>query len=63
MVAGSSGMNFKVITYLKGNGFVLCIAIKHKSPADLEKQLQMGFKEGLTMTLNELEALLSPTKK
>lgn len=39
------------------------IAIKHKTLADLEMQLQMGFKEGFTMTLNELETLLQVIKK
>jgi uncharacterized protein YndB with AHSA1/START domain len=39
------------------------IAIKHKSPADLEQIIKMGFKEGFTMTLNELEKLLQHLKK
>jgi uncharacterized protein YndB with AHSA1/START domain len=34
------------------------ITIKHKTLADLEQIIQMGFKEGFTMTLNELETLL-----
>jgi len=34
------------------------IIIKHKSLADLEQIIQMGFKEGFTMTLNELENIL-----
>ena len=34
------------------------IAIKHSSSKDLEAILQMGFKEGFTMTLNALEELL-----
>lgn len=35
------------------------VVIRHKTLTDLEMQLQMGFKEGFTMTLNELETLLS----
>jgi uncharacterized protein YndB with AHSA1/START domain len=34
------------------------IIIKHKELADLEKMIEMGFKEGFTMTLNYLEDLL-----
>ena len=39
------------------------IVIKHKKLADLEMHIQMGFKEGFTMTLNELEILLPTLKK
>ena len=39
------------------------ITVKHKTLADLEKIIQMGFKEGFTMTLNELEILLQHLKK
>ncbi len=35
------------------------IVIKHKTLANIEMLIQMGFKEGFTMTLNELENLLS----
>jgi len=35
------------------------IAIKHKTLADIEMLIQMGFKEGFTMTLNFLEELLA----
>lgn len=35
------------------------ISIKHKTLADLEGILAMGFKEGFTMTLNYLEELLN----
>lgn len=35
------------------------ITIRHKTPEDLEKILEMGFREGFTMTLNELENLLA----
>lgn len=39
------------------------IIIKHRSLADLEQIIQMGFKEGFTMTLNELDKLLINYKK
>ncbi len=35
------------------------ITVKHKTLADLEKIIQMGFQEGFTMTLNDLENLLT----
>jgi uncharacterized protein YndB with AHSA1/START domain len=38
------------------------IVIKLKSLADLEVIIQMGFKEGFTMTLNYLETLLTNLK-
>jgi uncharacterized protein YndB with AHSA1/START domain len=38
------------------------IIIKHKTLADLEQHIQMGFKEGFTMTLNDLEKLLKNLK-
>jgi uncharacterized protein YndB with AHSA1/START domain len=38
------------------------IVIKHKTLADIEMHIQMGFKEGFTMTLNELETLLQNSK-
>ena len=38
------------------------IIIKHKTLADLEQLIQMGFKEGFTMTLNDLEKLLKNLK-
>ena len=34
------------------------ISISHNSLADLEKLIEMGFKEGFTMTLNYLDTLL-----
>ena len=34
------------------------ITVKHKTLADLEQIIQMGFQEGFTMTLNDLEVLL-----
>lgn len=39
------------------------ITVKHKTLADLEQIIQMGFKEGFTMTLNELAILLQRLKK
>jgi uncharacterized protein YndB with AHSA1/START domain len=39
------------------------ITVKHKTLAALEQIIQMGFKEGFTMTLNVLEQLLSTIKK
>jgi uncharacterized protein YndB with AHSA1/START domain len=39
------------------------IVIKHKTLANIEMIIQMGFKEGFTMTLNELNTLLPTLKK
>lgn len=39
------------------------ITVQHKTLADLEQIIQMGFKEGFTMTLNDLEILLQHIKK
>jgi uncharacterized protein YndB with AHSA1/START domain len=39
------------------------IVIKNKTLAEIEMMIQMGFKEGFTMTLNELENLLSTVHK
>src|SRR5690606_23030050 len=39
------------------------ILITHRSLADLEALIQMGFKEGFTMTLNELSNLLVTLSK
>ena len=38
------------------------ITVTHKTLADLEQIIQMGFKEGFTMTLNELQLLLQNLK-
>jgi hypothetical protein len=35
------------------------ITIKHKALGELEKMIEMGCKEGFTMTLNYLENLLT----
>jgi uncharacterized protein YndB with AHSA1/START domain len=39
------------------------IKIQHKTLVGLEQIIQMGFKEGFIMTLNELDNLLSTLKK
>jgi uncharacterized protein YndB with AHSA1/START domain len=39
------------------------ISIKHKSLADIEQIIQMGFKEGFTMALTELDNILINSKK
>ena len=39
------------------------IVVKNKTLADIEMIIQMGFKEGFTMTLNELEILLRTLNK
>jgi PhnB protein len=39
------------------------ISAKYNSLADLEMVIQMGFKEGFTMGLNQLDALLSSLKQ
>jgi uncharacterized protein YndB with AHSA1/START domain len=47
----------------KGDRTIVEIQIKHKQLADLEMMLQMGFKEGFTMTLNSLDELFAKLKK
>lgn len=44
-------------------GTKVSIVIKNKTLADIEMLIQMGFKEGFTMTLNELEDLLPTLNK
>jgi uncharacterized protein YndB with AHSA1/START domain len=39
------------------------IVIKHKTLESLEGMIKMGFKEGFTMTLNDLSQLLTSLKK
>jgi uncharacterized protein YndB with AHSA1/START domain len=39
------------------------IAINHKTLSALEQHIQMGFKEGFTMTLNELDKMLGTLSK
>jgi len=47
----------------KGNTTIVDIRIKHKTLADLEMIIQMGFKEGFSMTLNSLDELFEKIKK
>lgn len=47
----------------QNNTTTVKITIRHKTLAALEQIIQMGFKEGFTMTLNELETLLQQLKK
>ena len=52
------------LNFTEENGTTkVAIAIRHKTLADIEMHIQMGFKEGFTMTLNELDSLLSKQKK
>jgi uncharacterized protein YndB with AHSA1/START domain len=44
-------------------GTKVSISIYNESLERLEKMIEMGFKEGFTMTLNELDELLSTLKK
>jgi uncharacterized protein YndB with AHSA1/START domain len=46
----------------KNGATTVAIIIKMKTLADLEQTIQMGFKEGFTMTLNYLEILLKNLK-
>jgi uncharacterized protein YndB with AHSA1/START domain len=46
----------------QNNTTTVKITIRHKTLAALEQIMQMGFKEGFTMTLNELEILLQQLK-
>ena len=51
------------LNFYEHNGITTVkITIKHKTLADLEKIVQMGFKEGFTMTLNDLEKLFQHLK-
>ncbi|MCW4469774.1 SRPBCC domain-containing protein [Flavobacterium sp. MFBS3-15] len=47
----------------KGDTTTVDISIKHKTLADLEMIIQMGFKEGFSMTLNSLDELFEKIKK
>jgi len=52
------------LDFTETNGVAtVSINIKHKSLADLEQIINMGFKEGFTMTLNDLEILLKKLSK
>lgn len=46
-----------------GDTTTVDIQIKHKNLADLEMVIQMGFKEGFSMTLNSLDELFEKLKK
>ena len=51
------------LNFSERNGATLVsIIITLETLADLEQHIQMGFKEGFTMTLNYLEKLLSNLK-
>jgi len=53
-----------VLNFSEQNGTTTVnITVKHKTLAALEQIIQMGFREGFTMTLNELERLLSMKKQ
>jgi uncharacterized protein YndB with AHSA1/START domain len=47
----------------KGEMTTVDIQIKHKTLADIEMMVQMGFREGFTMTLNSLDEMLEKLKK
>jgi uncharacterized protein YndB with AHSA1/START domain len=52
------------LNFTEENGTTkVAITIQHKTLADIEMHIQMGFREGFTMTLNELETLLPALKK
>jgi len=52
------------LNFSEQNGITkLSIVIKNKTLTDIETIIQMGFKEGFTMTLNELENLLPTLNK
>jgi len=51
------------LNFIEQNGITkVSIVIKHKTLADIEMLIKMGFKEGFTMTLNFLEELLTKKK-
>lgn len=51
------------LSFSENNGTTTVkITIEHRSLQDLEAIISMGFKEGFTMTLNELEILLGKLK-
>lgn len=47
----------------ENNRTKVSISIYNESPERMEKMIEMGFKEGFTMTLNELGNLLATLKK
>ena len=51
------------LNFSEQNGITkVSITIHNDSPERMEKMIEMGFKEGFTMTLNELEILLHEQK-
>lgn len=58
-----SGFEWNLDFTSAGDVTTVSITIQHKTLADLEKILEMGFKEGFTMTLNYLEELLNKLNK
>lgn len=51
--------SFWTIIFIEQNGnTMVVITIQHATPADLDAILKMGFKEGFTMGLDNLEELL-----
>lgn len=52
------------LNFSEKNGITkVSITIYNESQERMQKMIEMGFKEGFTMTLNELENLLSTLKK
>ncbi|MES3017979.1 MAG: SRPBCC domain-containing protein [Bacteroidota bacterium] len=52
------------LTFSEENGITIVdIVIKNDSLERMEKMIEMGFKEGFTMTLNELDNVLASLKK
>ena len=52
------------LAFIETNGVTtVSITIKHTTLSALEQMIQMGFKEGLTMTLNELDKMLGSFSK
>lgn len=50
--------------FTEENGITTVTAtLKHDKPEDIEQMIEMGFKEGLTMALGNLDELLSTIKK
>jgi uncharacterized protein YndB with AHSA1/START domain len=43
----------------QGNTTLVYITIKHKNLSDLEKIIELGFKEGFTIALQGLDSILS----
>ncbi|GMU85738.1 MAG: hypothetical protein AMXMBFR48_09800 [Ignavibacteriales bacterium] len=58
-----SGFDWNLDFSSAGDVTTVSITIQHKTLADLEKVLEMGFKEGFTMTLNYLAELLNQLKR